>query len=144
MNEREICHTGVKGMKWGVRKKRDITKSKYNTQAKLRKKEIKLLAKKKKSKNMQEVLKKMDDELESSKTYKEGSKFNKKFQADLHTKGVTINQMARLQRYNNQLYKEKQRIADKYKDAYAGAMLKDMKYENTKAGREYIKKFMAD
>lgn len=144
MNEQEIYHTGVKGMKWGVRKKRDITTSKYKTKAKLEKKANKLFNNKKKSKNIRGVLQKMDDELESSKTYKEAMKYGEKFKKDYSTKGVTINQMQQAMRYHNKIVKEQQRIANKYRDAYAGALLKDMKYEDTKAGREYVKKLMAD
>lgn len=93
-------------MKWGRRKKRDITTSRYKTAAKLEKKANKILNNKKKSKNIRGVLQKMSDELESSKTYKEAAKYGEKFRKDYSTKGVTIDQINENIRHHNKVVKE--------------------------------------
>lgn len=135
-----LLHYGVLGMRWGRRK--DITKDKRMTANKFYKKTEKHLKKPRKSKNMRAVQNQIRDELTSTRAFKEGLKYEKKLKAKANSVGVTGTDVLRYNNLMKGVENENRRIIQKYRRAYAGAMLRDLKYKDTKAGRDFVIKWM--
>lgn len=135
-----LLHYGVLGMRWGRRK--DITKDKRMTANKLYKKTEKRLKKPRKSKNMRAVQKQIHDELINTRAFKEGLKYEKQMKAKAYSVGITGTDILRYNNLMKGVENENMRIVKKYRRAYAGAMLRDLKYEDTKAGRDFVIKWM--
>lgn len=140
-----LIHYGVLGMKWGVRKQkkssgvkkqRDITKKKWSNK-KLNKKALKLASKK--SSNYRSVLNKMASEIKETKEAKAAtSAQNKLVSSYKNHKLVTMRDIVDYNTKAEKANKKAHAIASKYKSEAAGAILKDLKYADTKQGREWV------
>lgn len=133
-----LIHYGKKGMKWGVRKDKtkDITKKRWSNK-KLEKKAYKLS--KDKSSNYRKVLDKMSSEFTNSKEYKDTvSAFNKMSNSYKTTNSTYLKDIVDYNKKAEKANKIARSIADKYRSESAGAILKDLKYADTKKGREWV------
>ena len=157
----ELYHYGIKGMKWGVRRyqNKDGTltaagKAKYGSDISQRK--VKHVKKqfqtglKTKSIDMEPLHSKVRKEVHQSKEGKALSNVQKYFDAiykQAESQGISRSQVvfdkATADWYNglNDAYSKKlTETAKKYVDEYASVTLKSLGYEDTKAGREWLKK----
>ena len=128
-----LAHFGVKGMKWGVRNKRysaGVTKNgKAVSNKKSRKQITKQLSKIKEGKespHYDKVYDKMRKEYEESDVVKDYAKSYKS------GRGVTATQI-------NACLKKGNEICAKYAQSSRGAVLKDLGYDDTEAGRNYVR-----
>ena len=140
-DEDYLCHHGVKGMKWGVRKDR---RGGLPSSRKIRKQIKKANKNPENNKNTIAIQKKIKKKIlssEEAKNYKklEDSIFksapsNARYIQLDKTTSSELNKMAKA-------YQDKANsIYTKMKDDLAGAVLKDLGYKDTSDGREYLKK----
>lgn len=109
--------------------------------------------------NRKNIENKIDKEIEKSKEFKAYDNLIKKrgivvtdkkgnivarnlsyLKDDWSKPDKVINQMIKDKKIEDDFIKKKADIGKKYVDEYRGAMLKDLGYEDTKRGRQYLKK----
>lgn len=119
-----FAHYGVKGMKWGVRRYQKEDGS-------LNKRGIRKVARK----NIGYLNPTYKDKLRGKAANREqvGSQYSKEYWESIE-KGMPKNSPS----------KEGKRLWDKYKDAYASAVLKDLKMQDSKNARRSVKKVLKD
>lgn len=157
----ELYHYGIKGMKWGVRRYQNADgtltekgKAKYGADISKRKvKDVKKqyqTALKSKSIDVEPVGKKIRKELNKTEESKRLDIANKNLEAifkNAEAQGISRNQIVfdkdTADMFNglNDAYEKKLReIGAKYSDEMASISLKSLGYDDTKAGREWLKK----
>lgn len=138
-----LVHSGVKGMKWGVRKQKNFKETPRNAK-KIDKKIYKSFKKNKfdKVKNSKRVIDKMNSEWKNSNEYKKYEKLAKRDREISKKEGSTSIGLDTISAYNK-LSSKSQEIAKKYRSQYAEANLKDLNYKVTKSGRDYLEKYMS-
>ena len=153
MNEDVIylAHFGIKGQRWGVRRYQNSDGSltsegrkRYGRNAP-RPEDIKKYEKvsKKKATNTKKYLEDVNKKMASSKEYKDIKKSYSEFTKKASTKkGASYSDLLAYQDAMNNFKAYKERVLKETRDDFARAYLKDMNYEDTKAGREAIKKYM--
>ena len=121
-----MYHHGVKGMKWGVRKANrysaGVTKNGKAVSNRKAARKINKAMVSKEGPERKKINKIMEDEYANSKE-----------RAAITNKSFTINDLQRA--YNKQV-----QITNKYRPAMRSALLKDLGYDDTKAGRDYVTK----
>ena len=124
-----LMHHGVKGMKWGVRKKRYSGGVTKNGRRVSDRKAEKLIRKnfKKESHNRNKIYNTMTKEMKESKEFKE---FDKALKSG---NGFTEDQL-------NAALTKKSEIHAKYVDQLRSTYLKDIGLDDTKAGRDFVRK----
>lgn len=143
-----LAHHGVLGMKWGVR--HDKKRSTDVTQVSKRKLKRQI---KKASKNADSNVntKKLDASVnkkisatKEGQAYKNQVEFWSAMQKMAEGKGgqlvLTRDQAEHFNAAQDAYIKRGQEIRNKYRDRYASAALKDLGYDDTVAGREYLKR----
>ena len=124
-----LMHHGIKGMKWGVRNRRysgGVTKNGKRVSNRKAKKAI-LKKAKKPGQNQSKVIDAMTKEFSESKEFKEyRDAYNSGF-------GFATDQL-------NSALKKRYEIGQKYVDHSRSAMLKDIGFDDTKSGRDFIAK----
>ena len=125
----------------------------------MRKYFIKQINRSKNYENRKNVENKIDKEIEKSKEFKNYTNLIKKrgviikdkkgkiistnlsyMKDDWSNPNKVLNQMIKDKKIEDNYIKKKSAIGKKYLDDYRGALLKDLNYEDTKRGREYLKK----
>jgi phage terminase small subunit len=146
-----LAHYGVKGMKWGVRKNpTDVTSY---SKRKIKKKIDKANKTPEKNVNTIKVQNRLESELlnktKEGKAMKNASDVLIKMQKEANRRNGGKQATVLVDKdfadwYNgvqeSYIKKGKELITKKYRDDMASAMLKDLSYDDTKAGREYLKK----
>ena len=122
-----LCHHGVKGMKWGVRKSRrysgGVTKNGKPISNRKARRALNRVNKHP-GKNFKQAMDEMDREYINSKEYQIVSK-------NMHSEGATLRQIENAMKKRNE-------IGKKYVEISRSAALKDLGYDDTKAGRDFI------
>lgn len=155
--EHELYHHGVKGMKWGVRRYQNKDGS-LTAAGKKRSRDVTQVSKRKLKKQVRESLKHpesgkytaaLDKKItqKMSKT-KEGRDWNnayrnlKALNQEAHNRGgrlvLTRAQVDELNSYQQAYINRAKQMVNSHMEDYAGAKLKDLGYEDTKAGRDYL------
>ena len=141
-----MYHYGVKGMKWGVRKRTGVTKGGQNISKRRLKKDSKKV---KSTPNYDKVSAKMNKEFNATpeaKKHLSNLRSYAKLQNELYRQTGSRNLV--LGEETGRRMKADQAAADakgkeiynRYKDQIAGATLKDLGYDDTKSGRDYLKR----
>ena len=142
-----LMHHGVKGMKWGVRKK--TTDATQVSKRKLKKQMVKANRKPDSNKNTKRVSKEFNKKVLSTK---EGKAYSNTVEFWAKMNKIASDQGGRLTLTKEQAehfksvqdaYEKKGREmynTDKVRDQFASAALKDLGYDDTRSGRDYIKK----
>lgn len=138
-DEEFLCHYGVLGMKWGRRK---AERGGLPSERRLKKKIAKANKNPSRNKNTIELYNKAWDEIGRSKEAKRYSnalnKFDKKSVNGIYMYNKKEQKLVK--NLSKDFEKKKASVFKKYEDAFAGAMIKDLGYKDTQAGREYLKK----
>lgn len=120
---------------------------------------MKQIKKSKNYENRKNVENKIDKEIEKSKEFKNYNNLIKKRGIQIKDKNgkvistnlsylkddwskpeKVLNQMIKDKKTEDNYIKKKTSIGKKYLDEYRGALLRDLNYEDTKKGREYLRK----
>ncbi len=141
----ELYHYGVKGMKWGVRKN-----SRTPTSGRRLRKQVKRAKKENRLIRTQKVYGKVISDLSKTKEAKDLQSYSKmlvnmqkSFEKEHPGKKLYFSQeFATLQNELESNYRKKgQELLLKHKDEIASSVLKDLGYEDTSEGREFVKKY---
>lgn len=144
-----LYHHGVKGMKWGVRKKSSEKKLSRKergglpSEKRLRKKIQKHSARAYKNPNTMKVYKKAWDEISNTKESKKLGDFLNEKNKKADSNGTYIyndKERKTIKKLHEDVLNKQKSIFNKYMDEFAGAKLKDLGYKDTQAGRDYLKK----
>lgn len=139
-----LYHSGVKGMKWGVRKDK---RGGLPSARKLRKQIKNANKNPDNNRHTIKVSKKFAKEVSNTKEYKRmmnslefWDALNKQAQAQGGRLALTREQMNAHNKTVSDAEKKASEVKKKYVDQYASAMLKDLGYKDTESGRNYLKK----
>lgn len=129
-------------MKWGVRKDR---RGGLPSARKLKKKIAKANTTPYKNKHTMAVNKKINKETDKTKEAKELNTALSYYQNQIKKANgakvlIPTDEMKNLDKLYERYEKKFYEIANKHIDEYAGALIKDLGYEDTQAGRDYLKK----
>lgn len=151
----ELYHHGVKGMKWGIRRYYDsngqLTDAGYRKQFGSKRsldRRIRKMQSNNQNKNQQKVLNSVSDQLNNSKEGKAYRNLNENLTREALSiskrYGISPNKVAisdpsgSIERINTEYAKRARIIAESTLGDYAGATLRDLGYEDTKGGRDYL------
>lgn len=150
IDDRKLCHYGVKGMKWGIRRERDISDITRVSKRKLKKQIEKANKAPKNNKNTIAIQEKFNRELNNSK---EGKAYNnmvsglaalekegRKIYGDNFHLSLTKQQVEQFRSIEKPYIDKGKALLKAHRDDYASAMIKDLGYEDTKDGRKYLKR----
>ena len=144
-NKMYLYHHGVKGMKWGVRKK--DKRGGLPSKRKLNKMIKKANKTPENNKNYISISKKATKELQKSKEGKAYENLVRNMAAlENHAKSqgarmvYTREQADQINKIQKAFVEKGEAISKKYQNEFASAMIKDLGYKDTQAGRDYLKK----
>lgn len=155
--DNELYHHGVKGMKWGIRRKQSKARkdttfgvkrkarrvSSARDVTKVKKKELDKQFREKLDKNEAPNSSALMNEMRKDIKNLKASRDKERFESDIMKKKKRDDKV--IHEYMVLLEKHKRAVNDyfeKNKDRMASAALKDLGYEDTEKGRKYIRKMI--